>query len=363
MSLTLSGADVRALRGSLVTLLSPLDYPTVAHWGGAVLDSLVRTLGADQAFLALPDEGGLRFESVGAFAEPAARAYQEYFWRLDPGVTERRKQLGLQVYHRDMVYDRGELPRNELFNDWCRPYRMMDPLVMACEDGAEPIPASLAFYHDSDTTRQFGDRGIGLLHLLLPAFQAGVQVGQRLAHYEVNLARTLDRLPDAMMLCDRRGVVHQTASLDRMLAEDPDRVQVLAQMQRSARGVLSLLTLASEGSWEAPPPVLCQEVVSGRARYRVRASLIGGSTGSTQLALVLLSHRRPRPIPDDLLHSRFKLTPREIVVARHLAKGISNSALVQRLRISPSTARRHTESVLIKLGLHSRAGISSRLHE
>ena len=363
MSLTLSIADVHALRGSLVTLLSPLDYPTVGQWGTAVLSSLVQTLGADQAFLALPDGSGLRLQSMGAFAEPAARAYEQHFWRLDPGVTERRKQLGLQVYHRDMVYDRGELPRNELFNDWCRPHRLMDPLAMTCEHGAEPVPASLAFYHDSDAARQFGDHGMGVLRLLLPAFQAGVQIGLRLAHHEAHLARILDTLPDALMLCDRDGVVHQTAALDRMLAEDPARGSVRAEMARIGRDVLCLLQRTPRNGWGGLPAPISGDIPSAHTGYRVRANLAARSFGSAAMAIVVLSRCDSHPLSDEVLRSRFELTPREIEVARHLAGALSSSQLAQRLGISRSTARRHTENVLRKLGLHSRAGIPCRLHE
>lgn len=363
MSLTLSLTDIRALRGSLVTLLSPLDYPTVGQWGAAVLESLARTLGADQAFLAFPQGASVRLESMGAFAEPAGRAYEEHFWRLDPGVMERRKQLGLQVYHRDMVYDRGELPRNELFNDWCRPHRLMDPLAMTCEGGAEPIPASLAFYHDSDSARRFGDRGMGVLRLLLPAFQAGVQIGLRLAHHEAHLARILDTLPDALMLCDRDGVVHQTPALDRMLADDAAREEIRAKMARIGRDVLFLLGPRPRDGWSGPPAPLFGEIASAETRYRVRASLVGHPFGAVTMAVVVLSRCGPQPLSDDVLRTRFKLTPREIEVARHVAGARSSSQLAQCLGISRSTARRHTESVLRKLGLHSRAGISARLYQ
>ena len=363
MSLTLSLTDIRALRGSLVTLLSPLDYPTVGQWGAAVLESLARTLGADQAFLAFPQGASVRLESMGAFAEPAGRAYEEHFWRLDPGVMERRKQLGLQVYHRDMVYDRGELPRNELFNDWCRPHRLMDPLAMTCEGGAEPIPASVVLYHDSDGARRFGDQGIGLLRLLLPAFQAGAHVGLRMTDHAAGLARMLDRLPDALMLCSRRGVVHQTPALDRMLSDDAAREEIRAKMARIGRDVLSLVGPRPRDGWSGPPAPLFGGVASAQTRYRVRASLIGRSFGSVTMALVVLSRSGPRPLSDDVLRIRFKLTPREIQVARNVAGALSSSRLAQRLGISRSTAHRHTESVLRKLGLHTRAGIFGRLYE
>jgi DNA-binding NarL/FixJ family response regulator len=59
--------------------------------------------------------------------------------------------------------------------------------------------------------------------------------------------------------------------------------------------------------------------------------------------------------------SRFRLTSREADVARLLARGESNARIASLLAISPHTARRHTEAVMLKLGVHSRAAVGSAL--
>lgn len=55
------------------------------------------------------------------------------------------------------------------------------------------------------------------------------------------------------------------------------------------------------------------------------------------------------------LEERYSMTPREAEVAVLLAEGLSNQTLAERLGISPHTARHHTQRVLGKLGVHSRA--------
>jgi DNA-binding NarL/FixJ family response regulator len=62
------------------------------------------------------------------------------------------------------------------------------------------------------------------------------------------------------------------------------------------------------------------------------------------------SGRRPR---DPLAGHGF--TARELAVARLVAEGRSNAAIARELGISPHTARHHTQRVLAKLGVHSRA--------
>lgn len=75
----------------------------------------------------------------------------------------------------------------------------------------------------------------------------------------------------------------------------------------------------------------------------------------------------PKPTPPSSaslagrLRSDHGLTPREVQVALLLAEGLSNSALARRLEISPHTARHHTQRVLGKLAVHSRAEAGAKL--
>jgi non-specific serine/threonine protein kinase len=61
------------------------------------------------------------------------------------------------------------------------------------------------------------------------------------------------------------------------------------------------------------------------------------------------------------LHAEHGMTPREIEVALLLIEGCSNRTVASRLGISPHTARHHTQRVLAKLGVHSRAEAGARL--
>jgi DNA-binding CsgD family transcriptional regulator len=61
------------------------------------------------------------------------------------------------------------------------------------------------------------------------------------------------------------------------------------------------------------------------------------------------------------LRDEHGMTPREIEVAGLLAQGLSNVGVAGRLRISPHTARHHTQRVLAKLGVHSRAEAAAKL--
>jgi len=58
----------------------------------------------------------------------------------------------------------------------------------------------------------------------------------------------------------------------------------------------------------------------------------------------------------------FGLTRRQWDVAQLLAQGLSNAQIANTLGISPHTARRHTERVLRKLALNSRAQVATKVH-
>jgi len=86
---------------------------------------------------------------------------------------------------------------------------------------------------------------------------------------------------------------------------------------------------------------------------------------SCRQGMRVLMDRRPAlpqaESPGVRLQDEYRMTPREAEVAMLLAQGLSNTALARRLGISPHTARHHTQRVLGKLGVHSRAEAGARL--
>jgi DNA-binding NarL/FixJ family response regulator len=56
------------------------------------------------------------------------------------------------------------------------------------------------------------------------------------------------------------------------------------------------------------------------------------------------------------------LTPRELEVLRHLAEGLNQGDIAERLVISPKTVATHIQHILAKLGVHSRAEAVAAAH-
>jgi DNA-binding NarL/FixJ family response regulator len=101
-----------------------------------------------------------------------------------------------------------------------------------------------------------------------------------------------------------------------------------------------------------------REVLLPTARYQLGASVVEEAAPcSSPAILVTVQRTNVEPLTDGALQARYHLTVREVAVARLLARGRRGAEIASTLGISPHTVARHTEHVLSKLGLHSRAGV------
>jgi DNA-binding NarL/FixJ family response regulator len=63
------------------------------------------------------------------------------------------------------------------------------------------------------------------------------------------------------------------------------------------------------------------------------------------------------------LRQKYRLTPTQARVATLLADRLTNAEIALELRVRPNTARRHTEAVLLRLGVNSRFKVNTTLAE
>jgi DNA-binding response OmpR family regulator len=88
----------------------------------------------------------------------------------------------------------------------------------------------------------------------------------------------------------------------------------------------------------------------------------------------LLRRARPAPTPaaapaaeraaldDEALRQRYGLTARQIQVMRLIGDGLTNAEIAERIGLSFFTVRTHTEHILAKLGVASRAAVGAVLY-
>jgi DNA-binding response OmpR family regulator len=92
---------------------------------------------------------------------------------------------------------------------------------------------------------------------------------------------------------------------------------------------------------------------------RISALLRRARAGSTAAAPAVAV----RVLEDADLRERYGLTERQISVTRLLAEGCTNAEIASRLGLSFYTARNHTEQVMAKLGVSSRAAVGGLMYE
>ena len=100
---------------------------------------------------------------------------------------------------------------------------------------------------------------------------------------------------------------------------------------------------------------------SGQGAFHARVKRVSHSAGKPSGIVVALERRPPESAVESDLRSRYCLTRKEAVVALLLAERLSNREIAAELSLSAHTARRHTEKVLLKLGLKRRTEVAGML--
>jgi len=168
-----------------------------------------------------------------------------------------------------------------------------------------------------------------------------------------------------LLLDDRCNTLWANTVFASALRADPECDRILTVTRRLAAAVTTAEEACSTGSSTSRTPAVAQfDVHTPVARYALRA---------TRIVLDPLSPERPfqvvvsmvtalRRVPDaEALAKRFGLTPSEAAVALLLARGLSNRDVARTLAVSAHTARHHTEHVLLKLCVHTRAAVGGLL--
>lgn len=262
--LVLTATDQRNVQAAIRTLLVCTPHQSLTDW----------RLAAHHAVRLLVDgDGGMSYIGTQPFeaviSEEAPRV-SEFPSRAGPMVTrfnvlERSERLG--VWSRATLW-RGhmrEFLRSSYFQDFARPLHAIESVGLSVN--MRGTHASLQIFRDSKHVG-LGDREVRLLRLLLPAFEAGIDIA---TSYFSAPSRPIRLRPSP------------------------------AQMERL--------------------------------------------------------------LPGTAIHHCPRLTHRELEVARLLAARRSNYEIAELLHVSRATAKRHTENILLKLGLHSRREVERVIND
>lgn len=366
MPITLSSSDLDQVARAIHLLVTPLDFATVDEWRSAVNRQLKELLHADSVGFFLPVEDGLMLYSEEHDPEELAR-YQDY---PPPPMIDGTPMWEAMVRNGVMTLAQGYGERYELYtnsvyyNEYSGANGAHDTMSMGFALGEEVDPGNMSilhFWHGSPHGRLFGERETQLLRLLLPAFHAGVESQTRWGEQRRELLDTLDRLGEAVLLTDLGGrLLHVSPALEQVIAEDAEPERLRHELWRVIHDVRT--AAIGKPISAAAPASPARDLTTATGRYRVRACLYGRRFRGHACYVVLgLERRSPVPLTPDELSATYSLTPAEIRVALLLGQGSSNREIATELFITDHTARRHTERILSKMNVRSRAEVVAKL--
>jgi DNA-binding CsgD family transcriptional regulator len=364
MPIKLSSSDLDAAARVMSELLSPLGGGSVDAWRANVNRQLIALLGADSAgfILPVPDAPPVYSEEH----DPAALA--RYPDLAPPPrsngqpIFERAVELGVSTLRQVWGDDLPMYLRTAYHNDYAAANRAYDSLtaVLGVQENGVHGMAGVQLWHSSPHGKQFGERELALLRLLLPALRTGIEMQLRWHRHRSELPAVLDHLSHPTLLYDpTTGVLHQTPALSRALAEDPHGNDVFE----------SLLAVAREVGLQQLAPCMThsglncrREVSTAYAGYEISGSLFPESASACGF-LVMVALRRITPVlrDEDDLRRTYRLTRAEIRVLPHLLSAKSSEEIARDLYLSRHTVRRHTESILSKLDVSSRVELGAKL--
>jgi DNA-binding CsgD family transcriptional regulator len=271
----------------------------------------------------------------------------------------RRRELGLSIWSRTMLWEPDVLRRSEYFNDFAVPNRLHSAVGLTVDIDAT-TRVGLSFLHERAVDEEITTRQLALLGLVYASFKAAVLANISLSAYRARLAHVMDSIAQGLLICDYAGrMLHRNPEMKRLLEQEPERDLIAAEMRQIVLSVAQLARRRPDGTAAVAGWPTAREVRTASAVYSLRASSVGPSmTGVDGGILIALERLTPEMPPGEVLGERYALTPREIDVTYLLLHGKSNADIAQALAISEHTARHHTESVLAKLGLHSRTEIA-----
>jgi two-component system nitrate/nitrite response regulator NarL len=149
--------------------------------------------------------------------------------------------------------------------------------------------------------------------------------------------------------------------IDRHFAGD-DGIEAIAEMI-SVSKLTKVLVLSADPDTEG----ILQALHSGAAGYLHKTRGVSALTGAIERVLrgeVVVDvpkgiKKRPSARGDDARRLAAYLTPRERECLRLLVGGLDTTAMATKLGVSPATVRTHVQSLLTKLGVHSRLEAAS----
>lgn len=342
--MSLFPGDLAPIAAANRVLLTPLGFPSINDWRSASMRAVAEAVGADSAVFILPGQ-----EPVVAVYEAAGAD------RLNAGCSAAPPRAASDARadpSRPRSAGRGPVapvaPHELLLA--AEPSDDALALVAQTAAGTARLVVRSTRHPNAITDR------LPLLRILYPAFEAGLEVLDRIA----GTRAILDVLDEPLVLFNEAGLEqHRNPAFIHLMTTDPEAHRV-----EDALSTLSHRACGRRCGVAEDTPLVA-EVRTARARYVLRVLLLSVALGHHAGLLVTTAADcvAPRMPTAEELRARHILTRREAEVAVLVAQGLSNEAIAARLTVSRHTVRHHVEAVMSKLDVsgHGREAVAARV--
>lgn len=356
----LSSGELEHLVRAQRVLLGVLDHPTAESWMRAVADELKGLFDADQALVTAALPSG--YTAYADWDESATRAYHDHYYAVDTAgemVASLPDPFSTEEDRSGEAHDR--FVASEIYHDFYLPNGLGDAVSLFAYGRAGPTPLFYERYpvgllgsvHLAGSPVARGPaaaKARTMLALLQPAFASSARVLQDVT---LGIASVTDGLSVAAWLFDGSGrCAHESAEAARLAGSLAG-----GDALRAAAGHLVKRALAAGPSGALCPPSV-PITVGGRGLTLTWASL---DSGPVPGVVVRVEGAAPEAPNEEDLRGWFGLTRQQARVALLLAARRSTAEIAGALSISVHTVRRHTEGVLERLGLSSRAKVEGAI--
>jgi DNA-binding CsgD family transcriptional regulator len=289
--------------------------------------------------------------------------FQEWLttWRdVDPafGLMDRHNLTVSSRQHRSRIAGEhwtAKYKRSAIYNEFYRRHALFDSTCLYFRRG--DLGAHLHIEADGRASEAADERARSLLEVVEPVLVSAVQSVARPNEAPWDAAGLFSALDEPIAIVDRHGNwVYRATAFDTALDTlPPERRELLfAEMRTRARQLLETVfpAAATASLNERVKPAWSFDIV------RLSATTIELPGARVPACLIKLSFRSGTGIANARAAG---LSKRECEVAMLLVDGHGNKAIAQRLGISRHTAKRHTESILRKLGVSTRGSVAAAL--
>ena len=309
--------------------------------GAAPLPLVVRSPTVDQQFTQCVRDHFVGFDQAGN-----TRFVDDY-------ITKQHKILRCYskgAAHDALLYDLHQWRETSLYGEGYQKVNI--DRQMALSVSLPQGESLLVFgYAEANVPALNGERH-QLLSTLLPAFEGNVYFRQRLSDLKANWTTRLDQVEEALAVFSTDGKEHyRNHALRRLLAAEPQADVLISALCHFVTQLQTIIAPRPDRSASTT-----QNVTVGNQPYRMRGY---PDRFLLPTPALIISIEWVSVLPSSSsLRSTFGLTVREVEVTQLLVQGYSDREIAERLSISLHTAHRHSESVLRKINISSRAGIA-----